>query len=103
MVLAEFAMFPTDKGESVSKYVSQVINYIDGSGITYKLTPMGTILEGTWEDVMKVISGCFAILEPQADRIYSGIKIDYRKGSGSRMSSKMDKIEALLNKKVSRS
>ncbi len=43
-VLMEFAIFPTDKGESVSKYVSKVINMIDKSGIRYQLTPMGTII-----------------------------------------------------------
>ncbi len=100
MVLAEFSMFPTDKGESVSAYVSQVIDYIDKSGITYKLTPMGTILEGSWEEVMDVISNCFKILEPQANRIYSTIKIDYRKGEKSRMYSKINKIEKLLNKSI---
>jgi uncharacterized protein (TIGR00106 family) len=100
MVLAEFSMFPTDKGESVSAYVSQIIDYIDKSGINYKLTPMGTVLEGNWDEVMDVISNCFKILEPQANRIYSTIKIDYRKGEQSRMSSKINKIEILLNKNI---
>ncbi|HOM05177.1 MAG TPA: MTH1187 family thiamine-binding protein [Candidatus Kapabacteria bacterium] len=102
MVLAEFSMFPTDKGESVSAYVSQIIDFIDKSGITYKLTPMGTILEGSWEEVMNVISNCFKILEPQANRIYSTIKIDYRKGEESRMHSKINKIEKLLDKSVNK-
>lgn len=102
MVLLEFAMFPTDKGESVSKYVSQVINFIDQSGITYQLTPMGTILEGEWDEVMKVVSGCFNVLEPQADRIYSSLKIDYRKTDQSRMKSKIQKIESILQKEVSK-
>ena len=102
MVLAEFSMFPTDKGESVSKYVSQVIEEIDKSGVTYQLTPMGTILEGSWEEVFDLISRCFKILEPQANRIYSAIKVDYRSGEESRMSSKINKIESLLKKNVSK-
>jgi uncharacterized protein (TIGR00106 family) len=100
MVLAEFSMFPTDKGESVSAYVSQVINEIDKSGLNYKLTPMGTVLEGSWDEVMGLISKCFKILEPQANRIYSVIKIDYRKTDKSRMSSKVEKIESILNKEI---
>jgi len=40
-VLVEFSMFPTDKGESVSAYVSRIIKMIDESGVPYKLTPMG--------------------------------------------------------------
>ena len=98
MVLAEFSMYPTDKGESVSQYVSQIIDYIDKSGITYKLTPMGTILEGSWDQVFGVISGCFKILEPQSNRITTIIKVDYRKGDESRMKSKIEKIKLILQR-----
>jgi len=51
---------------------------------------------------MNVISSCFKILEPQANRIYSTIKIDYRKGDESRMTSKINKIEKLLEKPVNK-
>jgi uncharacterized protein (TIGR00106 family) len=100
MVLAEFSMFPTDKGESVSQWVSQVIDTIDKSGITYKLTPMGTVLEGSWDEVFGVISNCFKILEPQCNRINTSIKVDYRKGNESRMKSKINKIESILQKEI---
>jgi len=103
MVLAEFSMFPTDKGESVSRYVSQIIDYIDKSGIVYKLTPMGTVLEGSWDDVFGVISGCFKILEPQSSRIFSSIKVDFRRGEESRMKSKIDKVKSILNRDIKHS
>ncbi len=83
MVLAEFSMYPTDKGESVSHYVVQIIDHIDKAGIDYQLTPMGTILEGSWDEVFGVISECFKILEPQSNRITTIIKVDYRQGKES--------------------
>jgi len=100
MVLVEFSMFPTDKGESVSPYVSQIIDLIDKSGFTYQLTPMGTVLEGTWEEVFGVITSCFKVLEPQSNRISSAIKVDFRKGDKSRMKSKIEKIESILQKEI---
>lgn len=100
MVLAEFAMFPTDKGASVSQYVSKIIDLIDKSGVSYQLTPMGTILEGEWTQVNKVISDCFILLQADSDRIYSSIKIDYRKDRPDGMKSKTAKIEERLNRKV---
>jgi len=103
MVLAEFSMFPTDKGESVSQYVSQLIDSIDKSGITYQLTPMGTILEGSWEEVFAVISDCFKILESQSHRITTFIKVDYRQGDQSRMKSKVEKIQFILNREIQHS
>ena len=100
MVLVEFAMFPTDKGDSVSKYVSQIIDYIDKSGVNYQLTSMGTILEGEWDEVFLLISECFKILEPLSDRIYSTMTVDYRKGRSSGIKSKVDKIQNILDRDI---
>ena len=100
MILAEFAMFPTDKGESVSIYVSQIIDIIDKSGLSYKLTPMGTIIEGSWDDVFAVITSCFKTLEKQSGRVYSTIKVDYRNTSESRMKSKTAKIQSILDREI---
>ena len=36
---------PTDQGESVSDHVSEVIRMIKESGVDYRLTPMGTVIE----------------------------------------------------------
>lgn len=101
MVLAEFSMYPTDKGESVSSYVAQILKIIDDSQIRYQLTPMGTILEGSWNDVMNVIGNCFSHLKIHSNRISVNIKVDYRYGSTSRMTSKIDKIESILDTKLS--
>ncbi len=101
MVLIEFSMSPMDKGESLSKHVAEIIDFISGSGITYQLTPMGTILEGEWDEVMKVVTGCFRIMKKSSNRISMSLKMDYRAGSESRMKSKIAKVESLTNKKFS--
>lgn len=100
MVLAEFAMFPTDKGESVSVYVAQILDVIDKSHITYQLTPMGTILEGSWDEVINVITRCFHKLESKSNRISVSIKVDYRKGDTSRMKTKIEKVESILHRNL---
>ncbi|MGE5401488.1 MAG: MTH1187 family thiamine-binding protein [Ignavibacteriales bacterium] len=100
MVLLEFSMSPLDKGESLSSYISRILNYIDESGVTYKLTPMGTILEGEWDEVMGVVTGCFRLLEEDCSRISVNLKVDYRAGKESRMESKIRKVEKILNKKL---
>ena len=46
MVLLEFSMAPLGQGESVSAQVARILDVIDRSGVPYRLTPMGTILEG---------------------------------------------------------
>lgn len=101
MVLLEFSMSPTDKGESLSSYVAKILNYIDESGVKYKLTPMGTILEGEWDDVISVVTGCFKLMQQDSRRISVNLKVDYRAGEESRLESKIQKVEKILNRKLS--
>lgn len=95
-VLLEYAMFPTDKGESVSKYVSKIIENIKNSNFQYKLTAMGTIVETqTVKEALKVIDESYEILKPFSNRVYASIKLDIRKDHKNRL---IDKIKSIENK-----
>lgn len=93
-------MSPFGKGESLSPYVARSLDIIDKSGIPYQLTPMGTILEGEWDQVMKVVGECFSVMQQDCDRISAQIKIDYRSGPGGRMRAKVEAIENKLGRKL---
>ena len=100
MVLLEFSMSPMNKGESVSPYVARSLDIIDKSGLPYQLTPMGTIIEGEWDEVMAVVTACFKIMSSDCERIGTHIKIDYRAGPGGRINSKVASVEAKLGRKL---
>ncbi|MCW8848238.1 MAG: MTH1187 family thiamine-binding protein [Sedimenticola sp.] len=93
-VLLEFAMFPTDKGESVSEYVSQIIKMIHDSGSDYQLTPMGTIIEtDTLSQAMTLVESAYQVLdEAGCDRVYSSLKLDIRKGKNNRLKGKVESV-----------
>jgi len=98
-VLVEFAMFPTDKSESVSKYVSRIIKMFKNSEIKYKLTPMGTVFEtDTMENALKILQSAYETLEPDCNRIYSTVKFDIRKNKNNRMSQKIKSVEDKIGK-----
>ena len=101
MVLLEFSMSPLSKGESVSAYVARSLDIIDKSGLPYQLTPMGTIIEGEWGEVMAVVSACFETMRADCNRISTQIRIDYRAGPGGRLKSKVDAVEKKLGRKLS--
>lgn len=100
MVLLEFSMSPMDKGASLSPYVARSLDIIDQSGLPYQLTPMGTIIEGEWDQVMAVVGACFAAMRTDCERIGAQIKIDYRAGAESRMRSKIEAVEARVGRKL---
>jgi uncharacterized protein (TIGR00106 family) len=101
MVLLEFSMAPSTKGTSMSPYVARSLDIIDKSGLPYQLTPMGTIIEGEWGEVMAVVSACFEAMRTDCDRIGTHIKIDYRAGPGGRMKTKVDAVQQKLGRKLS--
>jgi len=96
-VLLEFAMFPTDKGESISPYVSKVIQMLRESGVTYQLTAMGTIIETeTLSEALALVQQSYDILEPDCDRVYSSLKFDIRKGKSQCLTQKIKSVEKII-------
>ena len=101
MVLLEFAMYPVGQGESLSPYVARSLDIIDKSGVAYQLTPMGTILEGEWNEVMAVVTACFEAMRADCPRVEVALKVDYRAGDGSRLAAKIASVEDKLGRKLS--
>ena len=98
MVLLEFSMSPLGKGESVSQYVARSLDIIDASGLPYQLTPMGTILEGEWGEVMAVVEQCYERMRRDCPRITCSIKVDAREGKSGRLASKIASVERQLGR-----
>jgi uncharacterized protein (TIGR00106 family) len=102
-VLMEFAMFPTDKGESISEYVSRILKIIDEEGHPYTLTAMGTIIEvDKLGDAFQTIQKAYEQLAPDCNRVYSTIKLDIRKGKMGRLKQKIESVEKKVGKKLTK-
>src|SRR3970040_2325827 len=100
MVLLEFSMSPLGKGESVGKYVARSLDIIDKSGVPYRLNPMGTVLEGEWDEVFGVVKKCYERMRKGCKRISIGIRGDYRKSAKGRLESKIASVERRLKRKI---
>jgi len=91
-VMAEFSIFPVDKGEELSEYVARAVRIVKDSGLAYHFGPMGTTIEGDWDEVMEVIGRCFKDLQADCGRINLGVKVDYRDREGSRLEQKRESV-----------
>ena len=100
MLLAEFSMWPMDKGESVGTYVARLLDIIDKSGLPYRLGPLGTCVEGEYDQVMAVIKQCHDALSTDCNRIACTIKMDYRHGHDNMLASKIKSVEKQLGRKL---
>ena len=100
MLLAEFSIWPMDKGESVGAYVARALEIVDKSGLPYKLGPLGTCIEGEYEPVMRVIQQCHEALLKDCNRVTCTVKMDYRKGAGGRLEAKVRSVEEKVGRKL---
>ena len=98
MVVLDFSMTPLGKGESVSAYVARCLEVVAASGLDYRLHAMGTTVEGELDQVLAIVRRCFEALQPDCDRISCSVKIDYRKGPGGRLDSKVQKVQELVGR-----
>ena len=100
MTLMEFSMIPLDKGESFSGYVAKILILVDESGLDYRINPMGTVVEGEWDDLLALLTRCFRELEKQSNRISLQVKFDFRKGYSGALESKIRSVEEKTNRNL---
>ena len=99
-MLVEFSITPIGKGESLSTDVAQVLDLVDKSGLDYKLTPMGTIVEGEWDEVMQLIKECHMLVRGRAPRVATWIHIDDCPGRTGMLEQKIKSVEERLGREL---
>ena len=59
---------------------------------------MGTVLEGSWDECLAVVTRCFRELERDCRRISLNLKVDYRAGASGRLEAKIASVEKRLGR-----
>ncbi len=99
-MLATFTVIPLGKGESISPIIAKVAKMVNSSGLDYKLTSMGTMIEGNWDEVMATIQKCHNLVRRLTPRVYTTIAIDDRKGAKKRLEGKVESVKRKVNFQV---
>ncbi|MEW6068872.1 MAG: MTH1187 family thiamine-binding protein [Nitrospirota bacterium] len=97
-MLAEFSIIPLGVGSSIGDQLAEVLKIVDASGIPYKVNPMGTVVEGEWDEIMKLVKKCHQVIMKSGDRVITTISIDDRKGKPNRIDEKVKSIEKRIGK-----
>lgn len=98
-MLVEFSIVPIGTGSSsIGDQLVEVLNIVDKSGLPYKANPMGTVIEGSWDEVFALIKRCHKKIMRSGERAITTITIDDRKGKPNRINKKVESIERRLGK-----
>ncbi len=95
-MLVQFSIIPLGKGPGIGDNVAKVLKMVDNSGLPYKINPMGTVVEGKWEDVMGLIKKCHGVVLKSGERVVTSITIDDRKNRNKMIEEKVESVEKRL-------
>ncbi|MGE4268143.1 MAG: MTH1187 family thiamine-binding protein [Deferribacterales bacterium] len=90
--MAFVSITPLGEGESVSEFVAKSVQVIKDSGLSWQLTPMGTIIEGEKLDEVLAVINRAVEAQKDCERISISVKIDYRKNKSLGLNTKVDSV-----------
>lgn len=92
-MLIELSMIPIGSGSSIGERLAEVLRIVDAGGIPYKINPMGTVIEGEWDELFTLIEKCHKTMMKKEERVLTSISIDDRKGKPDRIEQKVKSVE----------
>jgi uncharacterized protein (TIGR00106 family) len=99
-MLLELSVIPLGRGRSISADVADLVKIIDASGLDYRLTAAGTILEGSWEQLMDVARKCHTEMRKKTERVVTFMKIDDYADRSGRLTAAVTSVETKVGKPV---
>ena len=98
-MLAAFSISPaaSDETGSVSKSVADAIRVVRESGLPNETNAMFTNIEGDWDEVMAVIKRAVDVVAATSSRVSLVLKADIRPGHTGMLTTKVAKVESLLD------
>ena len=101
MAIVQVSIVPLGtKTTSLSKYVARALKVLQNQkSVSYKLTPMGTVLEGDLDKVLSMVRQMHeSVFGEGVQRVLTTIKIDDRRDKTATMESKISSVEDKLRR-----
>ncbi len=99
-MLIEFSIVPVGSGSSIGDRLAEVLKIVDESGLPYKVNPMGTVVEGEWDELFRLVRKCHRTVMKKEERAVTTISIDDRKKRPNRIEEKVKSVEKRLGKSL---
>jgi uncharacterized protein (TIGR00106 family) len=99
-MLLELSVIPLGRGRSLSADIADLVRIIEASGLDYRLTPAGTIIEGNWDQLMDLAKKCHQNMRAKTERVLTLIKLDDYEQRTGRLTAAVKSVEEKIGKPV---
>ncbi len=98
MALMEISIIPLGTGStSLSKHIASVVKLIEKSGLSYRLSDMGTTIEGEAVELLELAKRLHETpFSQDVKRVYTVMKLDDRRDKRANIGEKVKSVEKRL-------
>lgn len=102
-MLVELNINPLGRGTHLSNDLGEILKLIDDSGLRYALTPLGTCIEGEWDDVMALIKDCHKRVRTMSSHVFTTLRIEDEEGATNKIQENILSVERAAGRTLKRS
>jgi uncharacterized protein (TIGR00106 family) len=96
-VIVDLCVVPIGVGVHLAPYVAACQKVLSEAGLTFRLHPNGTAIEGDWAPVFAAIEGCHRALHAMGcPRIFTTVTINSRTDKQQSLDDKLDSVRSLI-------
>lgn len=98
-MLFELQILPLGVGTDIREAVADAVEVVEEAGLSYRLTPSGTVIEGTWERVMPVIEQAHIRARKRSDHLVTTLRIEDDAAGTNKLSENVRTVEESLSRR----
>jgi uncharacterized protein (TIGR00106 family) len=96
-MLVDLSITPLTGETKISEEIARVVKIVEESGIPYQLTPTGTVIEGSWAEIMDVVEKCHNKARENAPHVITTIKIEDEEGAENKLIDNVNSVQEKMH------
>ncbi len=101
-MLIELSINLLGRGTHLSRDLGEILKLIDDSGLPYCLTPSGTCIEGSWEEVMTLVKRCHEQARSLSGHVITNIQVEDEEGALDKLQENIARVERAAGRPLRR-
>ena len=101
-MLVELNINLLGRGTHLSHDLGEILKTIDDSGLPYLLTPLGTCIEGDWDELMALAKKCHSQARKFSSHVMTTLRIEDEEGATDKLSANVTAVELAAGRPLRR-
>ena len=101
-MLVELSVNLLGRGTHMSRDLAEILKLVDDNELHYCLTPLGTCIEGDWDEVMALVKRCHSQARGLSGHVLTTVRIEDEEGSTDKINENIGSVERAAGRRFRR-